>query len=182
MLHTPFIPFSILFTQAVQRLDQSDLARVERFAESLKPETGTPASPKHPYRIYQLLSRTARLCVDSQIQVQDQVQNHDAQFTMPLGFTPASSATPLPSPLEAGFEFPPHDFGAAVEVALAGSSSAHPTMTTTTTDNEGVGGLSNLDMGDLSFQVDGGDGLSDWYYNNQQIMNLMDEDAVPWSF
>lgn len=173
MLHTPFIPFSILFTQAVQRLDQSDLARVERFAESLKPETGTPVSPKHPYRIYELLSRTARLCVDSQIQV----QNHDAQLMMPRGSTPASSAIPLPSPVDADFEFPPHDFGAvAIEATLTRSSSAPPPP-----HNEGAE-LHHLDMGDLGFQIDTGDGLSDWYYNNQQIMNMMDEDAVPWSF
>ncbi|KAM5349179.1 hypothetical protein ACJ41O_009002 [Fusarium nematophilum] len=66
LLHTPFVPFSILFTRAVQLLDLDDLSRLERFAASLKPEAGTE-SPTHPHRLYELLSQAARLYIDSKL-------------------------------------------------------------------------------------------------------------------
>ena len=142
ILHTPFIPFSILFTQAVQLLDRSDLARIERFAASLKPaESDAPAPPPtHPYRIYELLSRTARLCVES----------HTQSLSLPAEST---LIQPLPGSLS-DFDLP------YLEMETGGP----------TTNNA-------LVVEDHQI-----DGLSDWYYSNQQIMNLMDEDVISWSY
>ncbi|KAK5051527.1 hypothetical protein LTR84_003179 [Exophiala bonariae] len=147
VLHTPFIPFSILFTQAVQHLDESDLSRIERFASSLKPEPPVSASPSHPYRIYELLSRTARLCVDSQIQRHAQSQ-------------------PVLSSTEGRFS--------AAEDAGFGSQQdrCNPGV-------DALAGVDDLDLADIDFHVDG---LSEWYYGNQQIMNLMDDDAMTWTY
>jgi hypothetical protein len=135
-LHTPFIPFSILFTQAVQLLDRTDLARIERFAASLKPESDVPASPTHPYRIYELLSRTARLYVESHTQS-----------------LPGQSALTQILP-----------------VSLSDFDLSNLEMGTGSTANNA------LDVEDHEI-----DGLSDWYYSNQQIMNLMDEDVLHWA-
>jgi hypothetical protein len=65
VLHTPFFPFSILFSNAIQQSDTDDLDRLERFAASFKSETTDSDPATHPYRVYELLSQTARLCVES---------------------------------------------------------------------------------------------------------------------
>ncbi|KAK7432250.1 hypothetical protein QQZ08_001195 [Neonectria magnoliae] len=61
ILHTPFVPFSILFTRAVQLSDNDDLARLDAFASSLKPQVINTESPTHPFRLYELLCQAARL-------------------------------------------------------------------------------------------------------------------------
>lgn len=136
-LYTPLIPFSILFTQAVQLLDRTDLTRIERFAASLKHESDVPASPTHPTRIYELLGRTARLCVESQI------QSFPAESTLTQS---------LPISL-CNFDLPYLD-----------------TERGFTTNNA-------LDVEDHQI-----DGLSGWCSSNRQIMNLMDENVMPWSY
>ncbi|KAI0879413.1 fungal-specific transcription factor domain-containing protein [Hypoxylon argillaceum] len=63
ILHTPFVPFSVLFTRAVQLSDGADLFYLERFSESLQ-LGGSPAeSITHPYRLYKLLCQAARLYI-----------------------------------------------------------------------------------------------------------------------
>jgi hypothetical protein len=65
-MHIPFIPFSILFTHAVQFLDLADLERLDTFAASLKPDTvDGQESITHPHKLYELLCQAARLYVDS---------------------------------------------------------------------------------------------------------------------
>ncbi|KAK4043108.1 hypothetical protein C8A01DRAFT_32747 [Parachaetomium inaequale] len=67
ILNTPFVPFSILFTRAIQRLDAAELAPLDRFTASLRPAVGAPESTTtstHPYRLYKLLFQAARLYFD----------------------------------------------------------------------------------------------------------------------
>jgi hypothetical protein len=64
ILHTPFVPFSILFTRTIQVVDFTDLDRLERFAASLQPEAGAE-SITHPHRLYELLCQAARLYLES---------------------------------------------------------------------------------------------------------------------
>lgn len=67
ILHVPFVPFSILFTRAIQLSDLDDLDRLGRFAESLKPDSTNDenTSATHPYRLYDLLYQTARRKIES---------------------------------------------------------------------------------------------------------------------
>lgn len=65
ILHIPFVPFSILFTRAVQLLDFADLAVLDRFAVSLQPEETSSESNTHPHRLYKLLCQAARLYIDA---------------------------------------------------------------------------------------------------------------------
>ncbi|KAH8690118.1 hypothetical protein BGW36DRAFT_390242 [Talaromyces proteolyticus] len=60
ILHIPFVPFSILFTHAIQFIDTGDLDRLDRFALSLKIDTydNRGESITHPYRVYELLYPT----------------------------------------------------------------------------------------------------------------------------
>ncbi|KAI0384226.1 hypothetical protein F5Y04DRAFT_238591 [Hypomontagnella monticulosa] len=129
ILHTPFVPFGILFTRSVQLLDAADLVRLERFAASLQPETASSESITHPYRLYELLCQTARLYIDSHT------------------FSSPTDVTDLPDSV-GQFDFV--QFGMDAGVTLDGA----------------------LDIPD--FQADE---LSDWYYGNQQLMNLLDDDA-----
>ncbi|KAF2463340.1 uncharacterized protein BDR25DRAFT_384650 [Lindgomyces ingoldianus] len=67
ILHTPFVPFSILFTRAVQVFDAADLARLDCFATSLHPEAASHESATQPYRLYELLCQAARLYLGSNV-------------------------------------------------------------------------------------------------------------------
>ncbi|KZL68112.1 fungal specific transcription factor domain protein [Colletotrichum tofieldiae] len=53
----------IIFTCVVRTFNFEDLALLERFAASLKPETTGEDSPTHPYRLYDLLCQAARLYI-----------------------------------------------------------------------------------------------------------------------
>ncbi|KAF2238759.1 hypothetical protein EV356DRAFT_563475 [Viridothelium virens] len=64
ILYCPFVPFSILFTRAVQLSDMADLDRLDRFENSLQPSLIPPEAITHPYRLYKLLCQAARLYFD----------------------------------------------------------------------------------------------------------------------
>jgi hypothetical protein len=64
ILYCPFVPFSILFTRAVQLADIADLARLDRFAASLQPKARLLDEITHPHQLYTLLCRAARLYFD----------------------------------------------------------------------------------------------------------------------
>ncbi|KAH7195492.1 hypothetical protein DER44DRAFT_814196 [Fusarium oxysporum] len=61
ILHTPFFPFSIVFTHAVRYSIVEDFDRLDRFASSFKPEFSQSEPATHPHRLYELLSKAARL-------------------------------------------------------------------------------------------------------------------------
>ncbi|KAF5702474.1 hypothetical protein FMUND_13474 [Fusarium mundagurra] len=61
ILHTPFFPFSIVFTHAVRYSFAEDFDRLDRFASSFKPESSHSEPATHPHRLYELLSKAARL-------------------------------------------------------------------------------------------------------------------------
>ncbi|TVY68305.1 putative transcriptional regulatory protein [Fusarium oxysporum f. sp. cubense] len=61
ILHTPFFPFSIVFTHAVRYSIVEDFDRLDRFASSFKPESSQSEPVTHPHRLYELLSKAARL-------------------------------------------------------------------------------------------------------------------------
>lgn len=128
-MHTPFVPFSILFTRAVQFLDLADLALLDRFATSLKPGEAAQESSTHPYRLYELLCQTARLYINS-------------RTSSLMSSTLTSDLTTL------------LDDSALLGMGLVAAE----------------GGTSEFDESQMY-------GLSDWYYDNQQLMNLMDSDV-----
>lgn len=133
ILHSPFVPFSILFTRSVQLLDVADLVRLDHFVASLRPETDSPESTTHPYRLYELLCKTARLYIDSNT------------------LSSSSNATLTDDLSDSVGQFDFAQFG----------------MDTGTVLNE------VLEIPDSQTY-----GLSDWYYGNQQLMNLLDDDAM----
>lgn len=87
ILHVPFVPFSILFGRVVQFSDLDDLDRLGRFAQSLKPDYTSDAevSATHPYRLYDLLYKTARLYVESGQKAATTVSSSEATIVNGLG-------------------------------------------------------------------------------------------------
>ncbi|KAF4979130.1 hypothetical protein FZEAL_4620 [Fusarium zealandicum] len=67
VMHTPFVPFTLLFTRTVQLFDYDDLSRLERFAASLKPDAADVQAITHPHRLYELLCQAARLYIDANL-------------------------------------------------------------------------------------------------------------------
>ncbi|KAJ3535364.1 hypothetical protein NM208_g7163 [Fusarium decemcellulare] len=129
VLHTPFVPFSILFTHAVQSFDLDDLSRLDRFALSMKTEAADTEPLTHPCRLYELLSQAARIYVQSSMLP----SNIDINSNLDA----SSNSQHLDIGHEMGIEMPTFE----------------------------VFDQSMLDLGD-------------WYYSNQQLMNLLDEDVM----
>lgn len=65
VVHTPFVPYTIIFTRAVQLDDRDDLARLDAFTASLHPKHGEDESSSHPHKLYELLTQAARLYMDT---------------------------------------------------------------------------------------------------------------------
>ena len=136
ILHIPFVPFSILFTRAVQLLDVADLARLDRFAASLQPDAASSSeSITHPHRLYELLCQAARLYIDSTNNPSSSSADQTLTHNLPDSVGEFDFAH---FGMEAG--------AAANETLEAGGPQAYR--------------------------------LSDWYYGNQQIMSLLDEDIM----
>lgn len=133
IVHTPYIPFSILFTRAVHFLDRDDLGRLERFAESLKPEQTSTEPITRSHRLYELLCQAARLYIEAN--------------TDPLA-TDRPLSEDLPNILN-DLDLP--NFG----------------MNTGPIIDE------SLQLGGTSIQDP-----SAWYFENQQLMSLLDEDVM----
>ncbi|KAI0514846.1 fungal-specific transcription factor domain-containing protein [Xylaria bambusicola] len=130
ILHTPFVPFSVLFTRIVQLSDSADLFYLDRFAGSLYFGESSAGSVTHPYRLYKLLCEAARLYIK-----QDPPSvsyETDMSFVDPWGV----------------FDF--------ASLGMEANNGA---------DNSGLD--SNLN-GDLSL----------WFYGNQQLMGLLDDDVM----
>ncbi|KAF7547811.1 hypothetical protein G7046_g8890 [Stylonectria norvegica] len=134
ILHTPFVPFSIIFTRAIQLSDTEDLARLDAFASSLKPQKIDSESITHPFRLYELLCQAARLYIDSNAKS----SGFDA------GINPAGDTSSMLASLEHG-------------------SSATGTET-----------YSDM-LPDYDYSMSD---LGDWYYSNQQLMGLLNEDVI----
>jgi hypothetical protein len=76
ILHTPFVPFTVLYTRAVQLLDREDLSRLDAFAASLKSSAGTDTHS----RLYELLCQSARMYIDSNLSLNDFSQSQSLDF------------------------------------------------------------------------------------------------------
>jgi hypothetical protein len=130
ILHTPFVPFNILFTRAVQLLDITELSRLDRFTASMQPDPSSTESPTHPYRLYELLCEAARLYFN--VNAASSTTDNTPLHTLPH--------------FSNGTDFAPYGMNAE---GLVG---------------EGL--------------VFGGNELSDWYHENQQLMNLLNDNVL----
>ncbi|KAI0539300.1 fungal-specific transcription factor domain-containing protein [Xylaria digitata] len=130
ILHTPFVPFSVLFTRIVQLSDDTELFYLDRFSESLWLGDSVAESITHPSRLYRLLCQAARLCIK-----QDTPPVHYGSDTNPVD--PWSI-----------FDF-------------------------TSFGNEAGDGADSSEL-DRNLPQ----GLSQWFYGNQQLMSLLDDNVM----
>ncbi|KAI0183892.1 hypothetical protein EV127DRAFT_445642 [Xylaria flabelliformis] len=131
ILHTPFVPFSVLFTRAVQLSDDTDLHYLDRFSESLRHGEPSSESITHPYRLYSLLCQAARLYIK---------QNPDTSLH--------------------GIDMGTVDPWSVFDFAAFGNGAASH-------------GADGSDLGQPPLH-----GLSHWFYGNQQLMGLLDDDIM----
>jgi hypothetical protein len=124
------VPFSVLFTRAVQLSDGADLFYLERFSESLQLGGSSAESITHPYRLYKLLCQAARLYIQQS--------------------APAILNEVDPGSVDPWSVF---DFAAFGNEADNGGDTSDPDH--------------NLSHG-----------LSHWFYGNQQLMGLLDDDVM----
>ncbi|KAF5569539.1 hypothetical protein FPHYL_2067 [Fusarium phyllophilum] len=87
ILHTPFFPFSIVFTHAVRYSIAEDFDRLDRFASSFKSESSHSEPATHPYRLYELLSKAARLSA----KVRPELSHASASLSSSSDFTMVDS-------------------------------------------------------------------------------------------
>ncbi|KAF2965254.1 hypothetical protein GQX73_g8332 [Xylaria multiplex] len=128
ILHTPFVPFSVLFTQIVQLSDDTDLFYLDRFSESLSLGDSAAESITHPARLYRLLCQAARLYIK-----QDILPVYHGSET--------NSADPW-----SVFDFTSFENEAGDRVDTSG--------------------------------LDHDQRLSQWFYGNQQLMSLLDDNVM----
>ncbi|KAI8953772.1 fungal-specific transcription factor domain-containing protein [Xylaria longipes] len=130
ILHTPFVPFSVLFTRIVQLSDDTDLYYLDRFSESLQHGESSAESITHPYRLYNLLCRAARLYIK---------QNPPISLD--------------------GVDMGMIDPWSVFDFASFGNDTSN-----------------GVDISDLNQPPS--HGLSHWFYGNQQLMGLLDDDVM----
>ncbi|KAI1356802.1 fungal-specific transcription factor domain-containing protein [Xylaria sp. FL0043] len=130
ILHTPFVPFSVLFTRIVQLSDGADLIYLDRFSESLRLEESSVESITHPYRLYRLLCQAARLYIKQDVPP----VSHEADM---------GSIDP----------WSVFDFAA-------------------------FGNEAGDEVDGLEIDQNLSHGLSHWFYGNQQLMGLLDDDVM----
>lgn len=70
------MPFTILYTRAVQSFDREDLPRLDAFATSLKPSAGADTHS----RLYELLCQSAWMYIDSNLRLNGFSQSQPLDF------------------------------------------------------------------------------------------------------
>lgn len=70
------MPFTILYTRAVQLLDREDLPRLDAFAASLKPSAGADTN----LGLYELLCQSAWMYIDTNLRLNDFNQQQSLNF------------------------------------------------------------------------------------------------------
>ncbi|KAK4149344.1 hypothetical protein C8A00DRAFT_18946 [Chaetomidium leptoderma] len=150
ILFAPFVPFIVLFCQVIETKDRTDLIRLEAFVASLQPHPTVTEAVDKFRRLFQVLYNVASQYVESQAGVgRDDQQSSTEVDTCLAAF--GFPSHPIPGQQQAGY--------------LAGAMG---------------------DASDQAFQrgvnpmiwMGNGTQLEDWFYNNQQMITLL-EDGFP---
>ncbi|PWY79718.1 fungal-specific transcription factor domain protein [Aspergillus heteromorphus CBS 117.55] len=110
ILYAPFVPFIVIFCQAIALSSWDDLARLEDFVASLQPNCFLSESIAKLYQLCQILSNVARLYMEAKAQVQAKEDGNLASvgqefdvYLSALGLAPMATddgdgqwTTPLP--------------------------------------------------------------------------------------
>jgi hypothetical protein len=157
ILFAPFVPFIVLFCQVIETRDRTDLTRLERFIASLQPHTASSEAVDKLRRLFQVLFSVASQYVGSQeagATRDEQQPSTEVDITLAaLGFP----SQPVPGQHEAGY----------LAHGSVGDFNNQPFQ-------RGVNPM--IWMGN-------GTQLEDWFYNNQQMMSLLEDgfpDEVRW--
>ncbi|KAL2261569.1 hypothetical protein VTK26DRAFT_3876 [Humicola hyalothermophila] len=153
ILFAPFVPFIVLFCQIIETGDRADLARLQAFVESLNPDHDVPEPVAKLCRLFQALYSIASHYVLSQAATgREEQQRANAgvdTYLAVLGFPPQPAS--LEGQGDAGYRSP-----AAADASVA-------------TNQEYQRGVNPV------LWMANGAQLEDWFYNNQQMMTLLED-------
>ncbi|KAI1114326.1 fungal-specific transcription factor domain-containing protein [Nemania sp. NC0429] len=164
ILHTPFVPFSVLFTRTVQLCCPADLAYLDRFSESLRPKeptsttttttttTTTAESITHPYRLYNLLCQAAHLYI--------------------------RQSDPVPPAAPAAATLDDDDAGAVAVDPWSVFDFASFTFGNEADQHHGAGAGADDPSSGFAPRQQFPQGLGHWFHGHQQLMGLLDDDVI----
>ncbi|KAL0943723.1 fungal specific transcription factor domain-containing protein [Colletotrichum truncatum] len=158
ILFAPFVPFIVIFCQVMETSESEDLARLQAFVDSIQAAKEFTEASARLYRLFQVLYNVALRYVELR---NNSKRSEQAQATQEMDKYLAALGFP-PSGLVGGADRQTAEVGNTEQIGSLGEEGMNPT---------GSGPLSQmLWMGNASQ-------LEDWFYNNQQIMGLVEDDA-----
>ncbi|KAJ0158667.1 putative transcriptional regulatory protein C11D3.07c [Colletotrichum tanaceti] len=168
ILFAPFVPFIVIFCQVMETSDATDLTRLQGFVASIQDAKEFTEASARLCRLFQVLYNVAFRYVEmrnnSQQSSQAQASQEMDKYLAALGFPPAGQSSEE-GPVDSD-QLPMGGSGGSSSGG-SGGSGGDEGMTST---GSGLGSLNQmLWMGNASE-------LEDWFYSNQQMMGLVEDD------
>ncbi|KAF5524019.1 putative transcriptional regulatory protein [Colletotrichum aenigma] len=159
ILFAPFVPFIVIFCQVMETNDAADLAHLQAFVTSIQAAKEFTEASARLYRLFHVLYNVAFRYVemrkDSQQSEQAQASQEMDKYLTALGFPPAGLTGGGADRQQTGEDGNPEQMGSLED----GMNPAGP------------GPLNQMMwMGNASQ-------LEDWFYSNQQMMGLVEDDT-----
>ncbi|KAF6834065.1 fungal specific transcription factor domain-containing protein [Colletotrichum plurivorum] len=160
ILFAPFVPFIVIFCQAMETSDAADLARLQAFVTSIQAAKEFTDASARLHRLFQVLYNVAFRYVEmrktSQQTEQAQASQEMDKYLAALGFPGAGGAERQPGEMATGEQMAGSGGGAIGEDGMNAS---------------GPNPLNQMMwMGNASQ-------LEDWFYSNQQMLGLVEDDG-----
>lgn len=171
ILYTPFIPFIVIFCHVVETTDPTDLGQLHSFVASMEPAMQLSESATRMQHLFQVLYNVA--CKYLEVKMSREQLSVGREFDTylnALGYGPgdhgagAASAGPV---FGAGALLP----GGAPSTSSAASSLQSP-------PGGHAPAWTGFQAPDAAVMPQQGMVLGEWFYNNRQMMGLMDDEAL----
>ncbi|KAF9874828.1 hypothetical protein CkaCkLH20_07522 [Colletotrichum karsti] len=161
ILFAPFVPFIVIFCQVMETSDAADLARLQAFVSSIQAAKEFTEASARLYRLFQVLYNVAFRYVEMRNNAQPSEQ---AQTTQEM------------DKYLAALGFPPAGLGGAAERQSGGEVGGSEGMVGSSFED---GAANPAGSGPLNQMMWMGNAtqLEDWFYSNQQMMGLVEDDA-----
>ncbi|KAH8204905.1 hypothetical protein TruAng_000944 [Truncatella angustata] len=160
--YAPFIPFIVLFCRVIETMDMADLERLHSFVTSLEHAAKLCKMTASAQRLFHILCNIANRYIEIKTSAtQPSMSDEFNAYLHALGFVPGLNPNILTTQ-DIGATGATGTAGAAGLVSGAKGGNIRPD-TQREVSAQGTGPL----------QQDGS--LGDWFYNNQQMMGLLEE-------
>lgn len=180
ILQAPFTPFIVLFSNAIQNVDSSDLASLSDFVTSLESCRTISEGANKLYKMCHLFLRVARLYITAKSQEAPATAQPPSipQSSQPNYYT-TTDGTQLD--LSAMTQFDPYlsALGLMPNSAwpMASFGNATPSVSTDVfSHNQGTGAFTSPEVAGMGFGLPGGsqNAIQDWFSGSRYLMNVME--------